>query len=100
MDDATRKQLDRGKLVTELMKQPQYSPMSISEMAVTLFASEKGYFDDVEVKRALECEKAMIAYLKSNCSAVMQKMEQTAALDADSEKALADGIAAFKNSWA
>ena len=100
LDDATRKQLDRGKLVTELMKQPQYSPMSISEMAVTLFASEKGYFDDVEVKRALECEKAMIAYLKSNCSAVMQKMEQTAALDADSEKALADGIAAFKNSWA
>ena len=57
---------------------------------------------DVEdlIKDIKECEKAMIAYLKSNCSAVMQKMEQTAALDADSEKALADGIAAFKNSWA
>src|SRR5574343_423680 len=60
LDEATRKQLERGRLVTELMKQPQYSPMSISEMAVTLYAADKGYSDDAEVKRALECEKAMI----------------------------------------
>src|SRR5512139_2730090 len=71
LDEATRKQLERGRLVTELMKQPQYSPMSISEMAVTLYAADKGYFDDVEVKRALECEKAMIGYLKANCADVM-----------------------------
>ena len=50
LDEATRKQLERGKLVTELMKQPQYAPLSISDMAVTLYASDKGYFDDVEVK--------------------------------------------------
>ena len=53
LDEATRKQLERGKLVTELMKQNQYSPMSISEMAVTLFAVNKGYMDDVEVKKVL-----------------------------------------------
>jgi len=86
--------------VTELMKQPQYAPMSISEMAVTLYAADKGYFDDVEVKRALECEKAMISYLKANCADVMNTMESTADLSADTEKALAAGITAFKGSWA
>ncbi len=100
LDEATRKQLERGRLVTELMKQPQYSPMSISEMAVTLYAADKGYFDDVEVKRALECEKAMISYLKTNCADVMNTMESTADLSADSEKALAAGIQAFKSTWA
>ena len=59
-------------------------------MAVTLYAADKGYFDDVEVKRALECEKAMIGYLKANC----------ADLNAESEKQLAAGIVAFKSSWA
>jgi len=100
LDEATRKQLERGKLVTELMKQPQYAPLSISEMAVTLYASDKGYFDDVEVKRALECEKAMIGYLKANCADLMNKMESTAELDAESEKQLAAGIQAFKSTWA
>jgi len=100
LDEATRKQLERGKLVTELMKQPQYSPMSISEMAVTLYAADKGYFDDVEVKRALECEKAMIGFLKANSTELMSKMESSADLDGESEKQLAAGIAAFKSSWA
>ena len=58
LDEATRKQLDRGKLVTELMKQPQYSPISVAEQAITLFAVSKGYFDGVEVKRALAFESA------------------------------------------
>ncbi|MBS1132325.1 MAG: synthase subcomplex alpha subunit [Proteobacteria bacterium] len=100
LDEATRKQLERGRLVTELMKQPQYAPMSISEMAVTLYAADKGYFDDVEVKRALECEKAMIGYLKTHCADIMNKMQSTAEFDGEAEKALAAGIAAFKSSWA
>ncbi|HXE40733.1 MAG TPA: F0F1 ATP synthase subunit alpha, partial [Azonexus sp.] len=100
LDEATRKQLERGRLVTELMKQAQYSPMSISEMAVTLFAADKGYFDDVEVKRALDCEKAMIGYLKASCADLMNTMESTAELNADSEKQLVAGIVAFKSSWA
>src|SRR5574343_171601 len=100
LDEATRKQLERGRLVTELMKQAQYSPMSISEMAVTLFTVNQGFYDDIDVKRALECEKAMISYLKANCAAVMNTMETKADLDGDTEKALAAGIQAFKNTWA
>ncbi len=99
LDDATRKQLERGRLVTELMKQPQYAPMSVSEMAITLYAADKGYFDDVEVKRALECEKAMQAYLKQNAAALMSKLESSKDLDADSEKQLAEALKAFKASW-
>ena len=100
LDEATRKQLERGKLVTELMKQPQYVPLSISDMAVTLYASDKGYFDDVEVKRALECEKAMIGYLKANYAELMNRMEQTAEFSAETEKELAAALQAFKGTWA
>ena len=100
LDEATRKQLERGRLVTELMKQPQYAPISISEMAVTLYAADKGYFDDVEVKRALECEKAMIGYLKANYAELMNRMETTAEFSADSEKELAAALQAFKGTWA
>jgi F-type H+-transporting ATPase subunit alpha len=59
LDEATRKQLDRGKLVTELMKQAQYSPMSVAEQALTLFAVNKGYYDDVPVEKALAFESAL-----------------------------------------
>lgn len=69
-------------------------------MAVTLYASDKGYFDDVDVKRALECEKAMIAYLKANAAAVLNKIQETAGWDDEIEKDLASGIAAFKATWA
>ncbi|MBS1197844.1 MAG: synthase subcomplex alpha subunit [Proteobacteria bacterium] len=97
LDEATRKQLERGRRVTELMKQAQFAPMSIAEMAVTLFAVDRGYYDDIDVKQALETEKSMIAYLKSNYAALMEKMETSKDLDADSEKALGAAITAFKN---
>ncbi len=51
LDDATRAQLERGQRVTELMKQKQYSPMSVGQMAVSLFAVDRGFLDDVELKQ-------------------------------------------------
>ncbi|NBT81589.1 MAG: F0F1 ATP synthase subunit alpha [Betaproteobacteria bacterium] len=59
LDDATRKQLERGRLVTELMKQPQYKPLPVWAMALILFAVNNGYFDDIEVPKALAAEKAL-----------------------------------------
>ena len=100
LDEATRKQLERGRLVTELMKQPQYSPLKVSEMAITLFAVDKGAFDDVEVKRALACEAAMHQYVKTKAPDLINKIETTKDLDADASKQLADVIAEFKKSWA
>src|SRR4026207_1109722 len=64
LDEATRKQLELGKMVTELMKQPQYRPLQVWEMAVTLFAVNNGYFDDIDVKKALAAERATPAYPK------------------------------------
>jgi F-type H+-transporting ATPase subunit alpha len=97
LDEITRKQLDRGKLVTELMKQLQFSPMSVAEMAVTLFAVNKGYFDDVEVKKALAFESALITYLKSKNKDLLDTINTTTDLSADNEKLLSSAIEAFKS---
>jgi F-type H+-transporting ATPase subunit alpha len=96
LDEATRKQLDRGRLVTELMKQPQYSPMSVAEMAVTLHAVNKGFFDDVEVKKALETEKQMHSFVKQKYADLLSKIETSKDLDADTEQKLTKAIEAFK----
>jgi F-type H+-transporting ATPase subunit alpha len=96
LDEATRKQLDRGKLVTELMKQPQYAPLSVAEQALTLLAVTKGYFDDVPVEKALACETAMRAYVKSKFATLFDKIESTKDLDADGEKQLTAAIEDFK----
>jgi F-type H+-transporting ATPase subunit alpha len=100
LDEVTRKQLERGKLVTELMKQLQYAPLSVPEMAVTLFAVNRGYMDDVEVKRALAFESSLHSFLKGKYAALMAKIGDTGDLDADSEKQLAAAIEDFKASAA
>jgi len=96
LDEATRKQLDRGRLVTELMKQPQYSPMTVAEMSVTLLAVNKGQFDGIEVKKALDVERQMQVFIKQNYASLIEKIEATKELDADSEQALSKAIEEFK----
>jgi F-type H+-transporting ATPase subunit alpha len=96
LDEATRKQLERGRRVTELMKQPQYAPLSVGAMALTLFAVNRGYFDDVEVKKLLAMETALRATLKSSHAALLQRIEDNKDLSADDEKELAAAIESFK----
>jgi len=79
------------------MKQLQFSPMSVAEMAVTLFAVNKGYFDDVEVKKALAFESALISYLKSKNKDLLDTINSTTDLSADNEKLLSSAIEAFKS---
>ncbi len=100
LDDVTRRQLERGKMVTELMKQLQYSPLTVSDMAVTLFAVNRGYMDDVEVKRALAFEAALQSHLKGKFKALIDKIEESGDLDAETEKQLAAAIDDFKASAA
>jgi F-type H+-transporting ATPase subunit alpha len=99
LDESTRKQLDRGARVTELLKQKQYSPLPISLMAASLFAVNKGYFDSIDVKRVLEFEHGLHNYLKASHGAILSKIEQTKALDKDGEAALAAAVAEFKKSF-
>ena len=96
LDEATRKQLERGRMVTELMKQPQYQPLQVWEMALTLFAVNNGYFDDIDVKKALAADKSMRDTLKSRYAAVVKNMEDRKDLPADEEKALKAAIEDWK----
>ncbi|NLF54832.1 MAG: F0F1 ATP synthase subunit alpha [Thauera phenolivorans] len=100
LDDATRKQLERGRRVTELMKQAQYSPMSIAEMAVVLYAVNNGYFDDVEVSSVLPFEAGLLQFVKTQNAALVSTILDKKELDAEGEKTLAAAIADFKKTWA
>mgnify|MGYP001197483853 FL=1 len=77
LDDATKKQLDRGQRVTELMKQNQYSPLSVAEMALSLFAANEGYFDDVEIKKVMVFEKALHEYARANHNDLLKKINNS-----------------------
>jgi F-type H+/Na+-transporting ATPase subunit alpha len=96
LDDATRKQLERGRMVTELMKQPQYHPFQVWEMALTLFAVNNGYFDDIEVKKALAAERSMRDYIRGKYGDLLARMEEKKDLSADDEKALSGAISDWK----
>jgi len=82
------------------MKQPQYEPLQVNEMAVTLFTVNKGYYDDVPVDKALAFETALRAYLKSKYAALMANLEKTKDLSADDEKALTAAVEDFKKNGA
>src|SRR5207237_31639 len=96
LDEATRKQLERGRMVTELMKQPQYQPLQVWEMALTLFAVNNGYFDDIDVKKALAADKSMRDYLKGKYAELVGRMEEKKDLSAQDEKSLHDAIKDWK----
>lgn len=76
LDDTTRKQLERGQRVTELLKQPQYKPLSIVEMAISLFSVNEGYLDDVELKKIKGFEHALHAYLRENHKDLVRKINE------------------------
>jgi F-type H+-transporting ATPase subunit alpha len=84
-------------MVTELMKQAQYATLSVSEMALTLYAVNKGYLDDVEVKRALAFESALKGHMRSKYAAIMDKIEVSKDLDSATEKELDAAIQDFKS---
>jgi F-type H+-transporting ATPase subunit alpha len=100
LDEATRKQLDRGARVTELLKQAQYSPLPIALMGASLFAVNKGFMDDLDVKKVLAFESGLHQFLKTSHAGLLKKIEDAKALDKDSEAELSSAVAAFKKSFA
>ncbi len=100
LDEATRKQLERGRMVTELMKQPQYEPLQVWEMALTLFAVNNGYFDDIDVKKALSAERAMRDYIKGKYADLVKRIESTKDLSKEDEEKLHGAMKDFKKNAA
>ena len=96
LDDATRRQLERGKRVVELLKQPQYQPQQVWELAVALYAVNNGYLDDLEVGQVLAFEKALKDYLKAKHEALIQRIEDVKELSKEDDAALGAAIQEFK----
>jgi len=96
LDAATRKQLDRGQRIMELMKQKQYSPMTVGQMAVVLFAVTQGYIDDVEVKKVQSFEQALHATMKAKYSALLDEINAKPEYSDDLEKKLRVALDDFK----
>ena len=96
LDEQTRKQLERGERIMELMKQKQYSPLRIAEMAVSLFAADRGYLDDVETAKVGACEEALHAHMRAEHADLMQQLDETADFNDEIEKQLQQAVESFK----
>jgi F-type H+-transporting ATPase subunit alpha len=100
LDEATRKQLERGRLVTELMKQPQYQPLQVWEMALTLFGVNNGYFDDIDVAKALDAERALREFVKTKYAALVETIDRDKKLAKEVEAQLHEALKDFKKTGA
>lgn len=97
LDDATRAQLERGQRVTELMKQPQYSPLSVAEQAVSLIAANEGFLDDVELNKIVSFEAALHSYMKSTHGALLDKINESGDFSDEIKNDLKSAISNFKS---
>ncbi len=96
LDEVTRKQLSHGQVVTELMKQKQYSPLSKAEMSLTLYAANNGYYGDIPVPKALAFESGFAAYVKANFPQVLDAINSSGELSADNEEVIKKALKEFK----
>lgn len=101
LDEATRKQLERGQRITEVMKQKQYMPLSVAEMAAILFAADNGYLDDVPVNRITMFEQELYAFLHANHKDFMERINKTGEYNDEVAETLRKIIESFKltQSW-
>ncbi|HVE44228.1 MAG TPA: F0F1 ATP synthase subunit alpha [Gammaproteobacteria bacterium] len=101
LDEATRKQLERGQRITELMKQKQYLPLSIAQQATILFAADQGYLDDVPLNRIAMFEQELMDYLRSDYSDFENRINETGALNDEVTQTLRTILESFKanQSW-
>ncbi|MFW8566203.1 F0F1 ATP synthase subunit alpha [Orrella sp. 11846] len=96
LDDATRRQLERGERVVELLKQPQYQPLQVWELGVVLFTVNNGYLDDIQVSQIGAFEKGLKDHLKAKHADFIERVEATAELSKDDEAVLVAAIEEFK----
>jgi len=100
LDASTQKLLARGARLTELLKQPQYSPMSVEDQVASIYAGTQGFLDSVDVKDVVRYEAAMLGFLRSEKPEILAKIRETKQLDDDTAAALKDALAAFGKTFA
>ncbi len=96
LDDATRAQLEHGQRVTELMKQKQYAPLSIAEMAVSIYAANEGYLKDIELNKVLDFEASLLSYMNSEHGDMLANINETGDWNDDIEAKFKSGLDKFK----
>jgi F-type H+-transporting ATPase subunit alpha len=97
LDAETKAQIDRGQRVTELMKQKQYSPMSVGQMATSLFAANSGKLDDVDVAKVVDFEDSLMQYMNENHPDLIDKINTEGAYSDEVISELTTSIDDFKN---
>jgi F-type H+-transporting ATPase subunit alpha len=96
LDEATKAQLDHGERVTELMKQKQYSPQSVAEMGVVLYAANEGYLKDVEVSKIGDFESALLSYMHAEYGDLMKSIVESGDYNGDIEASFKEALEKFK----
>ncbi|EOJ2287371.1 F0F1 ATP synthase subunit alpha [Campylobacter jejuni] len=96
LDEASRKQLERGQRMVELLKQPPYSPLSVEKQVVLIFAGTKGFLDDIAVSRIKEFEDGIYPFIEAKHPDIFEQIRSKKALDSDLEEKLAKAINEFK----
>ena len=97
LDEATRRQLEHGERVEELMKQPQDAPMTVAEMGVSLYAANAGYLEDVPVGQVLDFERDLLAYMRSEHGEWMANITESGDYDDEIEAFMKEAVEAFKS---
>ena len=100
LDPATRRQLLRGQRLTEVLKQPQYQPLSLGQQVAILYAGANGYLDDVPVEKIADFERALHLQLQATAAGVIETIDRTGEVDDDTEEQLKAAIEQFKGSVA
>jgi F-type H+-transporting ATPase subunit alpha len=99
LDDATKRQLERGKRAVELLKQPQYSPLLTVNQVILLYALVKGYLDDVEVSEIKNFEKGLLEYTENNAKTFIKQVNEKKMWEDDGEEELKKAILDFKQGF-
>ena len=99
LDASTQKLLNRGSKLTELLKQKQYSPMTVAEQVISVFCGVRGYLDDIELKNIAEFEKKIVEKCKSEKPEILESISQSGKLEENNEKILIEVINEFKKSF-
>ena len=98
LDASTQKLLNRGSKLTELLKQDQYSPMTVAEQVVSVFSGVKGYLDTVENSEIRSFEKGLLELIKSDKPEILESIQKSGKIEEDTEKLLSEVITNYKKS--
>ena len=100
LDDATRRQLERGRRTVEILKQPQYQPLQVWQLALSLYAATRGYLDDIEVGKVVAFESGLHDYVRTQYAKLVESIEATKDLSKEDEETLKSAVESFKKTGA